>query len=97
MATTILEVFAVDSGFDGREVMLEVIEPSSPFVGLFAWGSDLSEATESLARLVWADDVVQQGAEEIAGVRVLALTVRTFGEAVLVDEAAEDAVGGERS
>lgn len=88
MAKTILEVFAVDSGFDGGEVMLEVIEPSSPFVGLFAWGEDLGEATESLARLVWADEARQGGdgvdePAEVAGVRILALTVRTFDAAVL--------------
>ncbi len=88
MAKTILEVFAVDTGFDGNEVMLEVIAPSSPFVGLFAWGKDLGEATENLARLVWADEAVQggegvDGPAEVAGVQILALTVRRFDAAVL--------------
>jgi hypothetical protein len=61
-----------------------------PFVGLFAWGADLGEASESLARLVWADEVVQ-GADgsadpvQVTGVRILALTVRTLDAEALTD------------
>ena len=62
MARTILEVGTVGSGSDGSDVVvLEVIEPSSPFVGLFAWRTDLRKASESLAHLVWADQVVALG------------------------------------
>ena len=105
MAGTILEVSAVDSGSDGSEVVLEVIEPSSPFVGLFAWGTDLREASESLARLVWADQMMQWGGDaegrvHLAGVRIRALTVQTFHAALLVergDQAGDElVVGGEQ-
>lgn len=104
MARTILEVCAVDSGSNGSDVVvLEVIEPSSPFAGLFAWGTDLRQASESLARLVWADQVVHGGGDaegrgEVAGVRVRAFTVHTFPAAGLVegDDVADDelVVGG---
>lgn len=104
MARTILEVCAVDSGSDGSDVVvLEVIDPSSPFVGLFAWGTDLSEASESLARLVWADQFVHWGGDaggraEVAGVRIRAFTVHTFHAVGLVegDDVVDDelVVGG---
>ena len=82
MAETILEVCAVDDSIDGSEVMLEVVERSSPFVGLFAWGADLREAGEGLAGLVWADHVGRCGRAgeraEVTGVRILTRTAHTF-------------------
>lgn len=82
MAGTILEVCAVDDSIDGSEVMLEIVEQSSPFVGLFAWGVDLREAGEGLAGLVWADHVGRcgqaGGRAEVTGVRILTRRTQAF-------------------
>jgi hypothetical protein len=81
MAEKVIEVFGVDDSCDGGEAMLEVTDPASPFTGLFAWGRTVSEASEGLARTVWADVLGRASVEELrryAGVRVVAVTVTTL-------------------
>jgi hypothetical protein len=77
MADRVIEVFGLDDNCDGGEAMLEVADPSSPFAGLFAWGRTVSEASEGLARTVWADVLERASVEELrryAEVRVVAVT-----------------------
>jgi hypothetical protein len=77
MAEKVIEVVGLDDNCDGGEAMLEVTDPSSPFAGFFAWGHTVSEASEGLARTVWADVLERASAEELrryAGVRVVAVT-----------------------
>ena len=55
--------------------------PASPFAGLFAFGADFASARKALASTVW--EAVCGGstglvAAEVAAVRVLALTRKTF-------------------
>jgi hypothetical protein len=81
MAEKVIEVFGLDDNCDGGEAMLEVTDPSSPFAGLFAWGRTVSEASEGLARTVWADVLERVSVEErrhYAGVRVVAVTATTL-------------------
>ena len=75
----------------------QITDPASPFVDLFAWGSTVDAARESLARTIWAalineaEGFAYAGlvAERILAVRVLITTRKTYSSANLARDLAE--------
>lgn len=82
MVDGVVEVHAI-ADRDGDTWRVEVCEPGSPFLGLFAWGPTLNDARESVAVLVWADirnrcPGLAVDPREVRGIRILATTRKTF-------------------
>lgn len=80
-------------GPDKTMWVAQVVADGSPFAGLFAWGDNFAGARAGLAQVVWA--AVAGGAEglasagvaaaDIAAVRVLATTRKTFSATELAE------------
>lgn len=76
---------------DKSQWVARCMEAGSPFAGLFAFGTDFRDARKALAATVWAavcggSTTVQPA--DVKGVRILALTRKTFSPDELVAESA---------
>ena len=93
MADRVLSVPAVAYVEGGEDApwMVQVVDPASPFAGLFAWGPSFAAARQTLAAVVW--EAVAGGdegfecagidANAVEGIRILATTGKTFPVATL--------------
>jgi len=76
---------------DKSQWVARCVEEGSPFTGLFAFGADFRAARKALAATVWAavcGGTTTLQPADVKGVRIIALTRKTFSSDELAAESA---------